>query len=75
MDRMVQVGVVPVAWLQVLLELQRDWSRQETYDATLAMVKEHSGAYGMGVDYAYTMVHNGPERAAHGETVGPNPAV
>lgn len=71
-DRMVQVGVVPVTWLQVLLEWQRDWARKETYDATLAIVKEHSGAYGMGVDYAYTMVHKAPERVTHGETVGPN---
>lgn len=75
MDRMVQVGVVPVTWQQVLLEWQRDWSRNETYDATLAIVKEHSGAYGMGVDYAYTMVHNGSEREPHGETIGPKPAV
>jgi nicotinamidase-related amidase len=75
MDRMVQVGVVPVTWQQVLLEWQRDWARKKTYDATLAIVKEHSGAYGMGVDYAYTMVHKAPERAGHGETVGPNPAV
>ncbi len=75
MDRMVQVGVVPVTWQQVLLEWQRDWARKETYDATLAIVKEHSGAYGIGVDYAYTMVHKAPERAAHGETIGPNPAV
>jgi nicotinamidase-related amidase len=75
MDRMVQVGVVPVTWQQVLLEWQRDWARKETYDATLAIVREHSGAYGIGVDYAYTMVHKAPERVAHGETVGPNPAV
>jgi len=74
MDRMMQVGVVPVTWQQVLLEWQRDWARKETYDATLAIVKEHSGAYGMGVDYAYTMVHKGAERAAHGKTIGPNPA-
>ncbi|MDU2498650.1 MAG: hydrolase, partial [Klebsiella grimontii] len=26
--------------------------------------REHSGAYGMGVDYAYTMVHGAPERKA-----------
>jgi nicotinamidase-related amidase len=75
MDRMAQVGVVPVTWQQVLLEWQRDWARKETYDATLAIVKEHSGAYGMGVDYAYTMVHKAPERGAHGDSIGPNPAV
>jgi len=63
-DRMVQAGAVPVTWQQVLLEYQRDWSRKETYDAVMDLVREHSGAYGMGVDYAYTMVHGAPERQA-----------
>ncbi|MGO4406951.1 hydrolase [Bosea sp. RAF48] len=74
MDRMVQAGAVPVTWQQVLLEWQRDWAHRETYDAVMAIVKEHSGAYGMGVDYAYTMVHKAPERVTHGETIGPNAA-
>jgi len=62
MQRMIQVGVVPMTWQQVLLEWQRDWARKETYDAVIAVVQEHSGAYGMGVDYAYTMVHKAPQR-------------
>ena len=62
MDRMVQVGVVPMTWQQVLLEWQRDWARKDTYDETIAIVQEHSGAYGMGVDYAYTMVHKANPR-------------
>lgn len=75
MDRMVQAGVIPVTWQQVLLEWQRDWARKETYDATLAVVKEHSGAYGMGVDYAYTMVHKAPSRSEHtGPRLEPVPA-
>jgi nicotinamidase-related amidase len=74
MDRMVQAGAVPVTWQQVLLEWQRDWARKETYDATIGIVLEHSGAYGMGVDYAVTHVHKGPERVKHGERVGPRPA-
>lgn len=74
MDRMVQAGAVPVTWQQVLLEWQRDWAHRDTYDAVMAIVKEHSGAYGMGVDYAYTMVHDAPERVTHGETIGPNAA-
>ena len=61
-QRMVQAGAVPVTWQQVLLEYQRDWSRTETYDAVMDLVREHSGAYGMGVDYAYTMVHKAPQR-------------
>lgn len=64
MQRMIQAGVVPVTWQQVLLEWQRDWAHKDSYDAVMALVKEHSGAYGMGVDYAYTMVHKAPQRTA-----------
>ncbi|CAB3964001.1 MULTISPECIES: hydrolase [Burkholderia] len=75
MQRMVQAGVVPVTWQQVLLEWQRDWAHRETYDAVMAIAKEHSGAYGMGVDYAYTMVHKtAPRTATPHESLGPVPA-
>lgn len=59
-QRITQAGAVPVTWQQVLLEFQRDWARKDTYDAVIDIVKEHSGAYGMGVEYAYTMVHGQP---------------
>jgi nicotinamidase-related amidase len=59
-QRVMQAGAVPVTWQQVLLEYQRDWARKETYDAVMDLVKEHSGAYGIGVEYAYTMVHGQP---------------
>ena len=71
MQRMIQAGVVPMTWQQVLLEWQRDWKNRDTYDAVMNLVKEHSGAYGMGVDYAYTMVHKAPERVEHGPTLAP----
>jgi nicotinamidase-related amidase len=75
MQRMIQAGAVPVTWQQVLLEWQRDWARKETYDAVMAIVKEHSGAYGMGVDYAYTMVHKAKQRTANEhEALAPVPA-
>ena len=57
MQRLIQAGAVPVTWLQVLLEFQRDWARRDTYDAVIGIVKQHAGAYGAGVEYAYTMVH------------------
>lgn len=63
-QRMMQVGVVPVTWQQVMLEWQREWARRDTYDAVMAIVREHSGAHGMGVDYAYTMVHQARQRTA-----------
>ena len=60
MLRIIQAGGVPVSWLQVLLEFQRDWARRETYDAVMKLVIDHAGAYGQGVEYAYTMVHGQP---------------
>lgn len=55
MNRMIQAGVRPMTSLQYLLELQRDWARTETYDATTTVAKENGGAYGLGVTYAKTM--------------------
>jgi len=75
MQRMIQAGVVPVTWQQVLLEWQRDWAHRATYNDVMAIVREHSGAYGMGVDYAYTMVHKAPQRTSSShETLAPVPA-
>lgn len=54
-QRMIQAGAIPVTWLSVLLEYQRDWAHQETYDAVLEIAMQHSGAYGAGVVYAQTM--------------------
>ncbi len=55
-QRMIQAGAVPMTWLQVLLELQRDWARTETYDAVINLVIEHAGVYGAGVFYAKSML-------------------
>ncbi len=74
MQRMIQAGVVPVTWQQVVLEWQRDWKNKETYNALMELVTEHSGAYGMGVDYAYTMVHKAPQRMEHGQVLAPEAA-
>ena len=60
MRRIEQAGAVPMTSLQVLLEYQRTWARKETYNEVIAAVKEHCGAYGQGVEYAYTMVHGAP---------------
>ncbi|MBO4153687.1 MULTISPECIES: hydrolase [Enterobacter] len=75
MQRMIQAGVIPVTWQQVMLEWQRDWARKETYTLVMDIVREHSGAYGMGVDYAYTMVHKAPSRQkSEHRTLAPVPA-
>ncbi|PLR29303.1 hydrolase [Chimaeribacter arupi] len=75
MQRMIQAGVIPVTWQQVMLEWQRDWAHKETYTAVMDIVREHSGAYGMGVDYAYTMVHKAEARLpGDHRTLSPVPA-
>jgi nicotinamidase-related amidase len=56
MQRMTAAGAIPVTWMQVLLELQRDWARKETYDAVGRIVKRHDAAYGLGWTFVETFV-------------------
>jgi nicotinamidase-related amidase len=65
--RMVQAGVVPVTWLQVLLELQRDWARDATSAATRDVAIDHAGAYGQGSAYVGFMF---AQQAAAQDTQG-----
>lgn len=60
MKRVVQAGARPVTALSVMLEWQRDWAHKDTYNAVMDIVRTHCGAYGAGVEYAYTMVHKAP---------------
>lgn len=60
MRRVIQAGAKPVSSLSVMLELQRDWAEHDTYEAVMDTVKSHYGAYGAGVEYAYTMIHHAP---------------
>src|SRR5216683_3223358 len=60
MKRVIQAGAKPVTSLSTLLEWQRDWAHRDTYDAVMDIVRTHYGAYGIGVEYAYTMVHGAP---------------
>ena len=73
MKRVIQTGAKPVTALSVMLEWQRDWAHLGTYDAVMDIVKNHFGAYGMGVEYAYTMVHGAPA-TKFPEYVIPTPA-
>jgi len=61
MKRVIQAGAKPVTSLSTMLEWQRDWAHKDTYDAVMDIVKSHYGAYGIGVEYAYTMVHGAPD--------------
>jgi hypothetical protein len=36
------------------------FSRKEHYEEVMAVVREHCGAYGQGVEYAATMIYKNP---------------
>lgn len=61
--RCVQAGAVPMTAIATVLEFQRDWANREHYDALLNIFREHGGAYGDGIEYAYTMVHKSQQAA------------
>ncbi|MGI0487732.1 hydrolase [Pantanalinema rosaneae CENA516] len=42
--RMVQAGAVPINWMAVLAEWQRDWARTETSAGVSEILLEHGGA-------------------------------
>lgn len=45
--RMVQAGIVPMTWLAVLSEWQRDWARPAALPKLAALMVEHAGATGV----------------------------
>lgn len=51
--RMVQAGAVPITWMAVVSEWQRDWAREASAVALSEVVAEHGGA--SGIAYAWEM--------------------
>jgi nicotinamidase-related amidase len=47
--RMVAAGAVPITWLAVLGEWQRDWAREKTAAGVAGVVLEHGGASGVAL--------------------------
>jgi nicotinamidase-related amidase len=69
MRRCIQAGAVPMTTIATVLEFQRDWANREHYDALMKMLREHAGAYGSGVEYAYTMVHKAPQSGKNKQVI------
>jgi len=51
--RMVMAGVVPITWLAVASELQRDWARQDSAKALGPILLDHGG--GTGTAFAWEL--------------------
>ncbi len=47
--RMVQAGAVPITWLAVAAEWQRDWAREGTAAGLAGVLLEHSGGSGVAL--------------------------
>ena len=73
LSRMVQAGATRLTSIAALLEWQRDWANKEHYGALMSLLKQHAGAYGAGVEYAYTMVHKAPQSAQRAQVVPKKP--
>lgn len=63
LSRMVQAGAIRTTTIAALLEWQRDWAKRDHYNQLMGILKQQAGAYGVGVEYAYTMVHKAPQSA------------
>lgn len=55
-QRMILAGAKPMTSVQYVLELQRDWARQETYKAVNDLMQKYGGGYGIGIQYARQML-------------------
>ncbi|MFE3719286.1 hydrolase [Streptomyces cyaneofuscatus] len=62
--RMVQAGVVPITWLAVLGEWQRDWAREETVPAAAEVQAQHGGASGVAFAWEMQLLAAGRSKSA-----------
>lgn len=58
--RMERAGVVPVTWLVVSSEWQRDWAREETADQLGPVLFEHGGATGAALAWELQLLATPP---------------
>ena len=58
---MVQAGAVPITWIGLSGEWQRDWARESTLADTIKIVAEHGG--GSGVAFAWEKPTSGSFQA------------
>ncbi|MFD7687505.1 hydrolase [Streptomyces sp. NPDC059781] len=57
--RMVQAGVVPITWLAVMSEWQRDYAREKTLPALTEVLLQHGGATGVAFGWETQLLATG----------------
>ena len=57
--RMVQAGAVPITWIAVMSEWQRDWAREGTIPAVAEITVGHGGASGVAFAWEQQLMSSG----------------
>jgi len=60
-ERMIQAGAVPITWMAVMAELQRDWAREETVGVVADVLFGHGGVSGVALAWEMQLL------GTHGE--------
>lgn len=55
-QRMVQAGAVPITWMAVLSEWQRDWAREATVPALGEIMLTHGGSTGTSLAWEFQLL-------------------
>jgi nicotinamidase-related amidase len=58
--RMIMAGVVPITWMVLSAELQRDWARAATVPVYAEMLVEHSGVVGTSFKWEQQLLATAP---------------
>jgi nicotinamidase-related amidase len=58
--RMIMAGVVPITWMVLSAELQRDWARTATVPVYAEMLVEHSGVVGTSFQWEQQLLATAP---------------
>ena len=58
--RMIMAGVVPITWMVLSAELQRDWDRTATVPVYAEMLVEHSGVVGTSFQWEQQLLATPP---------------
>src|SRR5688572_24881610 len=61
--RLVQAGAVPITWMAVVSEWQRDWAREDTGNALSSVVLEHGGASGIAFAWEQQLLNSASKAA------------
>jgi nicotinamidase-related amidase len=61
-QRLVQAGAVPVTWMGVLSEWQRDWAREATVPAVGEIMFAHGGSTGTSIEWEFQLLKSGAQK-------------